>query len=167
MTCRYWNFSWPNIIFHNQKSLLWSNSTFQEFFNFSYSSFLTILVLKAANIELNPGPNQKSYSYFSCCHWNVYSLLTDNCKVAALKSYNSICKYGFICISETFINSSFDVNVKDLVMEGYNLIWSDHQRSSDHQVIKRGIVCIYYIYAVYIVSITSLVTECLVCEVTM
>ena len=124
---------------------------------------MSILVLKTGDIELNPGPNKKSHSYFSCCHWNVNSLPTDNyCKVAALKAYNSVYKYDFLCVSETFLNSSFESSDKDLMIEGYNLIRSDHPSNT-----KRGGVCIYYkeSLAVRIVNITSL-TECLVCEVT-
>ena len=99
-----------------------------------------ILALKAGDIELNPGPNKKSHSYFSCCHWNVNSLPTDNyCKVASLKAYNSVYKYDFLCVSETFLNSSFESNDKDLMIEGYNLIQSDHPSNT-----KRGCVCIYY-----------------------
>ena len=33
----------------------------------------------------------------------------------------------FICIGETFLNSSFESNDKGLMIEGYNLIQSDHQ----------------------------------------
>ena len=68
-----------------------------------------------------------SHSNFSCCHWNENSLPTDSyCKVTALKAYNSIYKYDFICVGETFLNSSFESNDKDFMMEGYYLIESDH-----------------------------------------
>ena len=84
-------------------------------FKFFYNSFLSILVLKAADIELNPGPNKKSYSHFPCCHWDVNRIPTDNyCKVAALKAYNSVSKYDFLFVSETFLNSLFESNDKDL-----------------------------------------------------
>ena len=77
------------------------------FFYISFSS----LVLKAGDIELNPGPKKIPYSYFSCCHCNVNSLAADNYfKVPALKAYNSTYKYDFIC--------------KDLMLDGYNLIRS-------------------------------------------
>ena len=53
------------------------------------------------------------------------SLPTDNyCKVAALKAYNSVYKYDFLCVSETFLNSSFESNDKDLMIEDYNLTLS-------------------------------------------
>ena len=124
---------------------------------------MSILVLKAGDTELNPGTNKKSHLYLSCCHWNVNSLPTENyCKVAALTAYNSLYKYYFLFVSETFLNSSFESNDKDLMIEGYNLIRSDHPYNT-----KKGGACIYYkeSSAVRTVNITSL-TECLVCEVT-
>ena len=112
---------------------------FKLFFNFFHNSFLSILVLKAGDLELNLGPNKNSHSYFSCCHWNVNSLPTDNyCKVPALKAYNSVYKYNFPYASETFLNSSFESNDKDLMIEGYNLIRNDHPSNT-----KRGGACIY------------------------
>ena len=136
---------------------------FKCFFNFFYDSFLSVLVLQAGDIELNPGPNKKSHSYFYCCHWNVNNLPTDNnCKAAALKADNLVDKYDFLCVSEAFLNSSFESNDKNLMIEDYNLIRSDHPSNT-----KRSGVCICYkkSLAVRTVNITSL-TECLVREVT-
>ena len=136
---------------------------FKCIFTFFWNVFLSILILKAGDIELNPVPNKNSHSYFSCCHWNVNSLATDNySEVAALKPYNSIYKYGFIRISETFLDFSFEPDDKNLMLEGYNLIRSDHPSNT-----KRGDVCIYYkeSLAVRLVHITSLL-EGLVWEIT-
>ena len=84
---------------------------------------MSVLVLKAGDIELNPGPNKKSHSYFSCCYWNVNSLPTANyCKVEALKAYSSFCKYDFLFVSETSLNSSFESNDKDLMIGDLALI---------------------------------------------
>ena len=113
------NFSDPIIIF---KCML----------TFFYNVFLSIFILKAGDIELNPGPKQIPHSYFSCCHWNVNSLATDNySKVLALKAHNSTCKYDFICISETFLDSSFEPDNKDLMLDVYNLIQSDHPSNTE------------------------------------
>ena len=72
---------------------------FKCLFPFLYNLFLSILILKAGDIELNHELNKNSHSYFSWCHWNVNSLVTGNCsKFVALKTHNSICKYDFICI---------------------------------------------------------------------
>ena len=105
-----------------------------------YNVFLSIIILKVGDIELNAGSPKNSRSYFSYCHWNVNSLATDNySKVVELKAYNSIYKYDFICISETFLHSSFESDDKNLMLEGYNLIRSDHPSNT-----KRGGFCIYY-----------------------
>ena len=103
--CR--NISWPDIFFLEQKSLLRFNHNL-ECFLISFHSSLFILALKAGDIELNPESNKKSHSYLSCFHWNVNRLPTNNyCKVAALKTFNSVhkYKYDFLCVSETFLNS--------------------------------------------------------------
>ena len=100
---------------------------------------MSILVLKAGDIELNSGPNKKSHSYFSCCHWNVNSSPTWNSYLIDIVKL----QHG-------------------VIIKGYNLIRSDHPSN-----IKRGGVCINYkkSLAVRTINITSL-TECLVCEVT-
>ena len=87
---------------------------------FFYNVFLSVFIFKAGDIELNPGPPKIPQSYFSCCHWNVNSLATCNySKVLRLKACNSICKYDFICISETFLDSLFESDNKDLMLDGY------------------------------------------------
>ena len=88
-------------------------------FTFFYNVFLSILILKAGDIKLNPGPQKNPNSNFSCCHCNVNSLTTDNySKVLALKAYNSTYKCDFICISETFLDSSSEPDDKDLMLDG-------------------------------------------------
>ena len=41
---------------------------------FFYSTIIFLLLAQHGDIEINPGP-KKIYIYFSCCHWNVNSLL--------------------------------------------------------------------------------------------
>ena len=133
-------------------------------FTFFYNVFLSILILKVGDIKLNPGPPKNPNSNFSCCHCNVNSLATDNySKVLALKAYNSTYKYDFICISETFLSSLFESDDKSLMLDGYNLIQSDHWSYT-----KRGDVriCFKESLTVCLVDITSL-PECLVCEGTL
>ena len=71
-------------------------------------------------------------------------------------------KYDFVCVSETFLYSSFESNDKNLKIKGYSLTRSDHPSNT-----KRISVCIYYkeSLALRFVNITSL-TECLICKVT-
>jgi len=90
------------------------------------------------DIELNPGPRKEKKNSLSVCHWNLNSLSAHNfSKLTQLKAYNAIYKHDFICLSETFLDSSIPDNL--LEIEGYRLVRSDH--SND---IKRGGVCIYY-----------------------
>ena len=96
--------------------------------------FLSIFLPKAGDIEPNPRAKKIPHSYFSCCHWNVNSLATDNySKVLATKACKSTYKYDFICISETFLDCSFEPDDKDLMLDAYNLIQSDHPSNT-----KRG-----------------------------
>ena len=90
------------------------------------------------DIELNPGPRKEKKNSLSVCHWNLNSLSAHNfSKLTQLKAYNAIYKHDFICLSETFLDSSIPDNL--LEIEGYRLVRSDHPND-----IKRGGVCIYY-----------------------
>ena len=76
-------------------------------------------------------------------------------------AYNSIHKYDFICINETYLDSSVQSVDRDISMNGYNLIRPDHPTDN-----KRDGICIYYCesLAVSLVQINYL-NECLLCEV--
>ena len=74
----------------------------------------------------------------SVCHWNLNSITENNfSKLTRLKAYVSTNKYDFICLSETFLDSSTPDNLVDI--QGYNLVRADHPDNT-----KRGGVCIYY-----------------------
>ena len=79
-----------------------------------------------------------------------------------IEAYNSNHKYDFICISETYLDSSVSDDDKELAMKGYNFIRADHPSN-----VKKGGVGIYYkeSIAVQIININFL-SECLLCEVT-
>ena len=54
-----------------------------------YSSFLLLLCNR--DVESNPGSKKNKDFSFSCCHWNVNSLLAHNCvKVVSLEAYNCV-----------------------------------------------------------------------------
>ena len=106
-------------------------------------SLLTLLYLFIClkchgDIELNPGPRKFKNSSLSVCHWNLKSFCAHNfSKVTQLKAYNSLYKCDFICLSETYLDSSItdeEVKIKD-----YKLIRADHPDN-----IKRGGDCIYH-----------------------
>ena len=90
------------------------------------------------DIELKPGPRRLKSNRLSVCHWNLNSLSAHNfSKLTQLKAYNSIYKYDFICLSETYLDSTApDIEIE---IDGYKLVRGDHPDN-----IKRGGVYIYY-----------------------
>ena len=42
-------------------------------------------------------------------------------KKSSIEAYNSIHDYDFICISETYLDSSVSLDDKDIAIEGYNI----------------------------------------------
>ena len=59
--------------------------------------------------------------------------------LSSIAAYDSINKYDFIGISETYLDSSVQSVDRDISINGYNLIRADHPSNS-----KRDGVCIYY-----------------------
>ena len=60
-------------------------------------------------------------------------------KISLLTAYISIHDFDIICLSETYLTSTTDINDENLKIPGYIMYRVDHP--SD---IKRGGVCIYY-----------------------
>ena len=113
-------------------------------------------------VEVNPGPSH--WNSLSFCHWNLNSISAhDFVKVSLLEVYNAIHKFNRIILSETFLNSSFQIDDRTLVLNGYKLVRADNP--SD---LKRGGVCIYFKESlpIKVLNITNL-HECLVCELSL
>ena len=100
--------------------------------------YVFVLLQCHGDIELNPDPKKSKDNILSVCHWNINSITAHNfLKLAQLKVYTSTYKYDFICLSETFLDSSTPNNIIDI--EGYTLICANHADN-----IKRDGVCIYH-----------------------
>ena len=73
-----------------------------------YITVITLLFIFApllwhGDIEINPGPKVP----FLFCHWNLNSLSAHNfSKLTQLKAYISTYKHDFMCLSETYLNTS-------------------------------------------------------------
>ena len=94
--------------------------------------FICSLLLLHGDIESNPRPRNSKNHLPSFCHWNLNSLPAHNfSKMLLLKAYayNAIYKYDFICLSETFLDSSILSDHVSLELEGFKL--------------ARSCVCIY------------------------
>ena len=108
------------------------------FFSLLTILYMFLLLRSHGDIELNPGPRKSNDKNLSVCHWNLNSITVHNfSKLMQLKAYISTYKYDFICLSETYLDSSTPNNIIDI--EGYNLVCADHPDDT-----KRGGVCIYY-----------------------
>ena len=99
--------------------------------------FIQNLLSCCGDIEENPGPK---YSSLTFCHWNLNGLTAhDSIKISLLQAYITQHNYDIICLTETFLNSSIPNDDNRIMIDGYNLIRSDHPSDS-----KKGGVCIYY-----------------------
>ena len=101
--------------------------------------------------------------YLSLCLWNLNSLAAYNfTKVSALKVFNvKEKKIFFLCLSESYLNSTIPSDDGSVSSDGYNLICADHLKK-----IKQGGVLIYYRETLPIKTIQeSYLPECLVPEV--
>ena len=134
-----------------------------SFIDVEYStSFLNIYLLEHGDIETNSGPQKEKTKNLSCCNWNINSLISYNLsKLSQPEAYNSVYKHDFICISETFFDSSIQEGDKNIQLDGYNLLRAGHPSNS-----KRGGVCIFYKETLGVRIVKSLsFNECIICEV--
>ena len=141
------------------------------FFTWSLSKDLIILIffqhflaamllLRCGDILPNPGP--KSKDFLSVCHFNIQSIPSHNfAKLSSLEAFNSVHNFDIICISESFLDSTFSSDSPDLALKNYRLARADHPLD-----IKRGGTCIYYkeILPIKVSNIINL-QECLLCEI--
>ena len=140
-----------------------NHALYQTIINFFlHYFFIAHILLNLSNdIARNPGPNKEQN--LTICHWNIGSISVHNFqKLNSLQAFNSIHNFDLICISETFLDSSFSSDDPSLSLKGYDICRSDHPTNK-----KRGGVCIYYkkSLAFNLLTLGNL-TECLVCEIT-
>ena len=88
-------------------------------------------------MELNPDP--KDAKYLSLGHWNLKGIVVHEfSKVSPLKAFNTTKNFDFICLSESYLDSTISPDDKNLWIDGYKLIHVDHSKN-----IMQGGVCIY------------------------
>ena len=117
-------------------SLLYSYVTITYIHFLWYYKQRLILII---DIEFNPEPKLDSSQNFTICHWNLNSIAAHTfSKINLLKAYVTIHKTDIVCLSETYLDSSFLVNDENLVIQSYNLVRCDHLTNS-----KRGGIWVY------------------------
>ena len=86
-----------------------------------------LLIRQSGDIEMNPGPKPNPCHSFSICHWNLNSLAAHNyLKVSLLRAYVAIKKFDVVCLSETYLDSSYLSDNDNFYLPGYNLVRTDH-----------------------------------------
>ena len=112
---------------------------YYQFFNVLYFVyFLHLLLLQHGDIERNPGPQSDQIKNLSCCLSNVNSLVAQNLfQKNQLEAYNSLYKHNFICVSETYFDSSILEIDSSFQLDGYKVIRADYLCNTN-----RGGVCI-------------------------
>ena len=74
------------------------------------------------------------------CHWNLNGIAAHNFfKATLLEAMVTTHEYDIICLSETFLDSSFNSLDDPINIEGYNLLRADHSNDSEW-----GGVCMYF-----------------------
>ena len=108
-----------------------------SFFGFNILVFMSLILL-CGDIKEYPGLKIKPNDNLSVCKWNVNGILSHNFqKMAVLESFVAMHRFDIICISETFLNNTYEDS--DLNVNGYSLLRADHPSNA-----KRGRICIYY-----------------------
>ena len=116
----------------------------------------------SGDVEFNPGPKPDSSQNFSICHWDLNSMSVHNySKIFLLTAYISIYDFDIMCLSETYLTSTTDIDDENLKIPGYIMYRAGH--SSD---VKRGGGCIYYktMLSLKVLS-TNFLQECINFEV--
>ena len=108
--------------------------------------------------EFNAGPMPDSSQSFLICHWNLNNKSAQNySKIPLLTAYISIHDFDIICLSETYLTSTTDINDGNLKIPGYIMYRVDHP--SD---VKRGGVCMSYKFMLPLkVLSTNFLQECI------
>ena len=90
--------------------------------------FIQNLLSCCDNIEENPEPKYSSPTF---CYWNLNGLTAhDSTKISLIQAYITYYNYEIIRLTETFLNSSIRSDNNILMIDGYNLIRSDHPSDS-------------------------------------
>ena len=102
-----------------------------------------MLLIFPNDVELNPGPkkdNSKCNFSIELKHWNLNSIAAEDfVKLSQLEAYNAMRSYDFICLSETWLDSTTSIDSNDLSLKGYN-----SHRVDDPGHVKKGGVCVCY-----------------------
>ena len=117
--------------------------------------FVRLLLLRAGDIETNPGP-KKSIKFY---HWNLNGLAAHGfVKIPLIEAFINTHNFDIICLSESFLDSTMPQNDENINIKGYSLLRAGHPGN--------GGVCSYYKEYLPLIARNdiSCLQECLVTE---
>ena len=120
------------------------------------------MIALSGDIESNPGPILSSIHGLSFCFWNLNSLSVYNfAKKDLWIAFNTIHDFDIICLGETYVDSIYATDDKDLQINNYIMIRAGHPMD-----IKCGGICLYHknYLAVNVLNFNFL-SECIIMEV--
>ena len=95
--------------------------TYVLFYLFFDTIFSKILLVNSGDIETNPGPRKSSPIKF--CHWDLNGLAAhDFIKVPLIEAFISTHNFDILCLSETFLDSTIDLNDENTNIDGYSIL---------------------------------------------
>ena len=135
--------------------------TYVLFYLFFDTIFSKILLVNSGDIGANPGPRKSSPIKF--CHWNLNGLAAhDFIKAPLIEAFISTHDFDILCLSETFLDSTIDLNDENINIDGYSILRADHPSNN-----KRRGVCIYFKQSLQLIGRDDLNTmqEAIVTEI--
>ena len=120
---------------------------------------MAITLFICGDMEINSGPKNTKSCYFSLSHWNINSLPAhDFSKLSKHTIQNTI----LICLSETYLDSSYADDDTQLNLKDFALIRADNP----HNRKKGGVDFIYFKERLVVHSVSPLnLNKCLVLEI--
>ena len=80
--------------------------------------FVSLLLLRSGDIEINPGPKKSSVIKF--CHWNLNGLAAhDFLQVSLAEAFITTHNSDIICLSEIFLDSAVSQHDENIMINGY------------------------------------------------
>ena len=78
-----------------------------------------ILISLRGDLQLNPGPKDKSSSAF----WNLNSITAHSyAKISLLEAYNAAQKFDVLCVSETYLDSGLALHMTIVIWKSQGTI---------------------------------------------
>ena len=107
-------------------------------YSFFDTAFSKILLVNSGDIETNPGPRKSSPIKF--CRRDLNGLAAhDFIKILLIETFISTHNFDILCLSETFLDSTIDLNDENTNINGYSILRADHPSNN-----KCGPVCIFF-----------------------